>query len=192
MSKHVLVLASGGIDSTACLQYYIQRGFKVRLLHIDYGQKPFKPERSALQSVCEYFGLEYRWLALRGIQWSLRRSDEILGRNLFLAAAGLASFHASRGLVAMGIHSGNDYADCSIEFQDQLRVVSQVSSRYLVDFDFPFGSWLKHEIIEYCRSNVTPVWLTYSCVTSESSACGKCDSCLERRDYVDERGHLYE
>lgn len=192
MKKNVLVLASGGIDSTACIQYYIQRGFQVQILHVDYGQKPFEPERAALHSVCEYFDLEYQLLTMRGIPWSLRHFDEIVGRNLFLAAIGLATFHANSGLVAMGIHSGNEYADCSREFQNQLRVIAQLSSRYLIDFDFPFGTWFKHEIIEYCRSHEIPVWLTYSCVTSESDACGQCDSCLERRNYVDKQGYLYE
>ena len=191
MAKNVLVLASGGIDSTACIRYYIQRGFLVKILHVDYGQRPFEPERSALKSVCDYFDLEYRFQTMRGIPWSLRHSDEIVGRNLFLAAIGLAAFQANSGLVAMGIHSGNDYADCSVDFQNQLRLIAKLSSRYLIDFDFPFGKWSKHEIIDFCRSNEIPVWLTFSCVTSESDACGQCDSCLERREYVDKWGNLY-
>ncbi len=190
--KHVLVLASGGIDSTACIYYYLSRGFSVRTLHVDYGQRAFKPEKKALQSICDHFKIGYRCLCFHGISWSTRNSDEIVGRNLFLAAIGILAYEATHGLIAMGIHSGSEYVDCSPEFQSQLSCLARLLSRHHIDFDFPFGSWYKPEIIAYCKLYDIPVQLTYSCVDSDSDPCGLCLSCLERLDYVNVNGDIFE
>jgi len=36
-ARKVLVLASGGIDSTACLFYYKELGHEIEALFVDYG-----------------------------------------------------------------------------------------------------------------------------------------------------------
>ncbi len=187
----VLVLASGGIDSTACIYYYISRGFVVRTLHVDYGQNAYKPEKSALVNVCDYFDISYVVFRCQDIRWSIADSNEIVGRNLMLASIALANFDSTHGLIAMGIHSGSGYADCSLEFQKHLSAVARLSSRYRIDFDFPFGSWFKSDIVSYCKEHRVPVKLTFSCEDSDSAACGRCPSCLERNEFMDERGFLY-
>lgn len=189
--KNVLVLASGGIDSTACIYFYISRGFSVRTLHVDYGQKAYKPEKIALVHVCDYFDITYSSFRCHGIRWSIADSNEIIGRNLMLASIALANFDSAHGLIAMGIHSGSGYADCSVEFQQHLSVLARLSSRYRIDFDFPFGSWIKRDIVSFCKEHEVPVRLTYSCEDSDASACGRCQSCIERNEFMDERGILY-
>ena len=77
--------------------------------------------------------------------------------------------------------------DCSLEFKDHLKALAKVSSRYLIDFDFPFGTWFKPEIVSYCRQHDVPVRLTYSCEDSDADACGQCSSCMERNEFMDER-----
>jgi len=39
-----LILLSGGIDSTACVHYYLDQKFDVKAVFIDYGQKARKNE----------------------------------------------------------------------------------------------------------------------------------------------------
>lgn len=191
MSKSVMILASGGIDSTACIHYYIERGYTVSVMHIDYGQKAFKPEKAALQSICAYFEIAYQSLCFHGIPWSTSNTDEIVGRNLLLAAIGIAAYDPTHGLIAMGIHAGSDYIDCSPDFQYQLSGLAQLLTRYHVDFDFPFGSWFKQDIVEYCKIHNVPIQLTYSCTKSDDDPCGSCSSCLDRLDYVDARGTIH-
>ena len=55
-TKKVLVLHSGGIDSTGCISYYLKNGFEVKTLFVNYGQKSAPNE---LQSVLKV-GLYYR------------------------------------------------------------------------------------------------------------------------------------
>lgn len=182
--KRVLVLASGGVDSTACIHYYLLRCFNVETLHVNYGHAAFEAEKKALKLVCEHFNLEYRSVTVDGIPWAIQEDDEVIGRNLFLASIGIATFRAKQGLVSMGLHDGSEYADCSREFQSLLRRLSLVSSRHHIDFDFPFGSWHKHDVFEFCRENGTPFSITYSCTKGTTLACGQCPSCLERDELI--------
>lgn len=52
---NVLVLCSGGIDSTACLSYYLLNGYSPCALWVDYGQAARVPELNAVKAVTEYF-----------------------------------------------------------------------------------------------------------------------------------------
>ena len=182
--KRVLVLASGGVDSTACIHYYVLQGFYVETLHVNFGHAAFEAEKKALKLVCEHFNLEYRSVTVDGIPWTIREGGEVIGRNLFLASIGIATLRENHGLVSMGLHDGSTYADCSRDFQNLLRRVSIVTSRYLIDFDFPFGSWHKRDIFEFCRENGTPLDITYSCTSGIIPVCGQCPSCLERDDMI--------
>ena len=186
--KRVLVLASGGVDSTACIHYYALQGFNVETLHVNYGHDAFQAEQIALRLVCDHFGLEYRSVTVDTIPWSERSDDEVVGRNLFLASIGIASFRANHGLVSMGLHDGSAYADCSREFQRLVRGVSLVTSRHQIEFDFPFGTWQKRDIFEFCRQNRTPLSVTYSCTKGNTAACGRCLSCLERASLISQVG----
>ena len=163
----------------------------MRALHVDYGQKAFKPEKIALLSVCNYFDVTYSCVRCHDLRLSIDDSNEIVGRNLLLASIGLVSFDFPHGLIAMGIHAGSGYADCSQEFQDHLRSLAKVSSRYLIEFDFPFGPLFKPEVVSYCQQHDVPVGLTYSCMDSDADACGQCSSCIERNEFVDESGNFY-
>ena len=55
--KHVLVLLSGGIDSSACLVFYLTQGFSVSALFVDYGQVSKGREESAASAMCAHYGV---------------------------------------------------------------------------------------------------------------------------------------
>ena len=46
-SSHVLVLLSGGIDSSACVPYYLSQGVIVSGLFVEYGPAAAELERKA-------------------------------------------------------------------------------------------------------------------------------------------------
>src|SRR5262245_420917 len=81
-SKNVLVLLSGGIDSTACINFYKELSFRVRCLHIDYGQLARRKELSAVKRVCKYYEVGFEKIIVSGFQ---KFSGGLVnGRNLFL------------------------------------------------------------------------------------------------------------
>ena len=51
------VLLSGGIDSTACVAFYLQQGFQVRGLFVDYGQAANAHEASAVDAVAHHYAI---------------------------------------------------------------------------------------------------------------------------------------
>ncbi len=53
-SKNALVLLSGGIDSSACLVFYLAQGFSISALFVDYGQVSKGRGESAPSAVWSY------------------------------------------------------------------------------------------------------------------------------------------
>ena len=53
--KSVLILGSGGIDSTACIQFYKNLNFQIEVLFIDFGQVSSKKEYSAIKTIAEFY-----------------------------------------------------------------------------------------------------------------------------------------
>ena len=47
----IALLAGGGIDSSVCMQVLKNQGYKVRAIHVDYGQQASSFEWDAVQKV---------------------------------------------------------------------------------------------------------------------------------------------
>ena len=183
--RNVLVLSSGGIDSTACLSYYISNGYSPSAMWVDYGQIAKAPELNAVKAVTAHFDVPLKIIKLQGLQWFLAQSnDEFRGRNLLLASIGVCSFPSSHGLIAMGIHEGTNYRDCSIEFQTEIDTLVRMVSNGCLTTDFPFGKLTKGDIAAFCERANVPVNLTYSCLRGVVPPCGRCIACEDRNAII--------
>lgn len=176
--RRVKVLASGGIDSTACLFYYKELGHDVEALFVDYGQPANPVEHEHIDMLCKRYGIPLGLLKLSGAamgsQWEIR------GRNAFFILAALMARPTFAGLLALGIHDGSSYYDCSQKF---IKLMSNLVSDYTqgtVQLDFPFIEMDKAGIVQFCKSRKVPLELTYSCQTGSLPPCGKCPSCKDR------------
>jgi 7-cyano-7-deazaguanine synthase len=178
-TSNVLVLASGGIDSTACIAFYLSQGASVQGAFFNYGQKAARNERAAVRAVGNHFNIP-----IREFDCSLREFDAglIPGRNLFLLTAALLSLVNTSGIIALGIHAGTDYVDCSPIFVREAQNVFDLSTDGKVQIAAPFLSWNKIKIWDYCIKQNVPLQLTYSCENGGVRPCGACLSCkdLER------------
>jgi 7-cyano-7-deazaguanine synthase len=175
---HVLVLLSGGLDSTACVYYYTNLGFQVRALFIDYGQKAGKKELQSSISIASYFEVP-----LKCCKFECERDffqGEIKGRNAFLVLSALLAYPEMNGLISMGIHSGTPYYDCSEAFIKEMNRILEGYSDGRVVLAAPFLKWDKRMIYNYIMHNELPIYLTYSCENGTNAPCGKCLSCLDR------------
>src|SRR5260370_4388631 len=54
-SARVSVLLSGGIDSAACVQWYVCRQYNVVAIFVDYGQPAVAPEWASAKNVAEFY-----------------------------------------------------------------------------------------------------------------------------------------
>jgi len=75
--KVVLVLASGGIDSTTTA-LVLRKHFNlpVELLHFRYGQKSMEAETLAVKQIAKYLGLNYRIFDITGIYNTISNPEE--------------------------------------------------------------------------------------------------------------------
>ncbi len=175
--KHVLVLSSGGIDSTACIRFYKKMKFDVDAMFFDYGQISKKKEWKAITDVAKYYKIRLRAILIKSDEkWS---NGLIQGRNAVLYFNALMNFKSSKGIIASGIHSGTPYYDCSGNFLNDIQRVFDGYSNGTVKAMAPFLNFSKREIWNYCKNEKVPVHLTYSCELGRKQPCGKCNTCKD-------------
>ena len=176
-SSRVLILISGGLDSTACIKYYQDLGFQVEGFFVDYGQKARLRECLSVGKIADYYKINSDTLTIHS---TLNLSSgEIRARNGFLIMAALLAKPDFSGLLSLGIHSGVPYYDCSKEFIKKMNGIVTEYSDGQIKIDTPFIDWDKKMIVSYCRDSGVPIHLTYSCETGDEP-CRKCLSCLDR------------
>lgn len=188
--RQVIVLASGGLDSAACIAYYLAEGFAVQGLWIDYGQAAAALEEAAAEQIAAHYGIPLRKVRIGGLQWQDRNGRgehdhqegylfEYRGRNLTLAALALNAAPPGPGLVALGIHAGTSFADCSGTFVESLDCMLQLLSEEMLRLDCPFLNWPKLEIARYALMQGAPMDLTYSCIRGQPGGCQECEKCRD-------------
>lgn len=169
---------SGGIDSTVCASFYLRQGFPVEALYLDYGQPSSIRERLAVSEVAGHLGIPLR-IAQVTAPPSFQQA-EILGRNGFLALYALMTCRFRSGIIALGIHSGTQYFDCSSPFMMTMQSLfdGYTDGRFCVSA--PFLKWSKIQIWEFGVKLGAPLSSTYSCELGLNQPCTKCRSCSDR------------
>lgn len=179
----ILVLLSGGIDSTACLAYYINLHFSISALFVDYGQLSRMYESKAAEAVSKHYNIPLKKIAIvGGRKW---KDGCILGRNAFLIYTGLMNFEYESGILALGIHKGTSYWDCSPDFINIMKSCFGSYTQGSITVDAPFLEWTKQEIWNYTESQKIPTELTYSCELGKMQPCGLCLSCKDLESLYD-------
>lgn len=172
-----LVLLSGGIDSSSCIAYYLSEGFRVRALFVDYGQASAKREQQAARLISKHFRVSLNFVKLSGV--ARKGPGLIIGRNaLLLLVAAMASVR-SRGFIAIGIHAGTSYSDCSPGFKTKMQAILDLYCNGAVQIGAPFLRWRKRDIWSFAIQQGVPLELTYSCERGKHQPCGRCKSCRD-------------
>jgi len=172
-----VVLLSGGIDSAACVDFYLQQSATVSGLHVTYGQPAARHEENAARAIADHYGIP---LAIVRMAGSRAKSDgEIFGRNAFLLFTALMELDAPRAMVALGIHSGTPYYDCSESFVSAVQAIVDGQCDGRIRVAAPFLEWTKRDIWDYCLHRSVPIDLTYSCEKGLDQPCGNCISCRD-------------
>jgi len=113
MRAPVVLLFSGGIDSTALLDIYKKNDEKIYCVHLSYGQKNEKSEYESVKKITKYYDIDFFH---HNIKFPLTyRRNEVIGRNAFFIFSA-ASLDIKPCRISLGIHGGTDYYDCSENF----------------------------------------------------------------------------
>jgi 7-cyano-7-deazaguanine synthase len=175
----VVVLFSGGIDSMAVAHFYQQAGYDIVTMFFDYGQMAKNAECFHADKVANYMGLCFK--PYKSVDLSIISDGEIAGRNALLVLQAFAIQKYGIYKIALGIHDGTDYPDCSMLFVEKINALLDLYTGGTVICEAPFVKFCKHEIIEYAKQNSLPIELTYSCEKGVMPPCGECLSCLDRK-----------
>ncbi|OFV99878.1 MAG: hypothetical protein A3H28_06925 [Acidobacteria bacterium RIFCSPLOWO2_02_FULL_61_28] len=158
---HCVVLVSGGVDSAACVDFYQRERLAVSGIHLIYGQPAARQEAAAATSVAHHYGIPLSHVQLVGAR---PKSDgELLGRNALFLFTALMELEARSAILALGIHSGTPYYDCSPNFLSTIQAIVDGQCDGRIRVAAPFLEWTKKEIWDYCLQHRVPIELTYSC-----------------------------
>ena len=171
-------MLSGGLDSAACLKFYLDFGRPLCCLFVDYGQLAAEQEERAVRRVVRHYAAEHRTLRLAGAE--RKAVGEIACRNAFLVAVAALESPPSVAVIAIGVHAGTSYPDCSPVFLNRMQSVMDLHCGRAIHVAAPFIEWSKAEVFQYGKEHGVPVHLTYSCEAGGSEPCAICHSCRDR------------
>jgi len=103
---------------------------------------------------------------------------------IFLTIAfGIASANNMRA-VAIAVHGGNHfiYPDCRPEFLEAFGIMENLSLECTVKLVAPYAGKTKADIIADGVQTGTPFAQTWSCYKGGNYHCGRCGTCVERRE----------
>lgn len=174
------VLFSGGIDSTACIKFYLDLGYEVEAIFCDYNQPANNQEEKTSREIADFYEVPYRVIKTIGI--AIPAEGEIIGRNAMLIIHALLSIGKGVGKIIIGTHADSLYTDCSDIFLNKMTSILDLYTGGTVVVEAPFQNWNREEIIEYCLQKDVPIKRTYSCERGSFPPCGECGSCVDRKE----------
>lgn len=207
--SHSVVVLSGGLDSTVALALHVATAEQVTAVTFDYGQRHRHREISAATRVARHYpkvdhvvvDLVSAGRLLGGSALTdpsipvpeghyaapSMAATVVPNRNAILAniAVGVAVARKA-DTVVLGVHAGDHpiYPDCRPIFIDALNlcVALAVGEATPVRIDAPFLGKAKADIVIVGEQLAAPMGLTWSCYQGGDTHCGRCGTCVERRE----------
>lgn len=195
--NEVLLLASGGLDSTTLAYWLVDKGYAVRPLFFDYGQhcvekewatvsrvlraKTWPPERVAISGI--FTGSPSRLIVEPDLWRETVKDAELYlpyRTLLFFAASAARAQTLELSQVFSGFINSNHAKelDCTAEYLNELDALAEDVGP--VRFRLPFRHHSKAEIVVLARELGVPIGETFSCQVFSDIPCGACPNCVER------------
>lgn len=195
--KRVLLMASGGLDSTTVAYQLVEKGYVPKPVFFDYGQHCVETEWGRLQEVLPALAEEPERIDISGVfkgsksrllneadLWSESVSDDDLYvpyRTLFFFAAAAARAQTvGISEVYTGFINSNHAKeiDCSADFLNGLDELSENVGP--IRFFSPFRYSSKTDVASEALRLDVPIGRTFSCQAASKLPCGACPNCVER------------
>lgn len=180
ITKKIIHLMSGGLDSTACLRMLLDEGHDVHCLLVDYEQ-PHVKELIYAERTCEQWGVK-KTIRRIGKLGGLTDANWIVPvRNLTLVslAANLA-VQAGAGTVTIGCNRDDESAfpDCRLAF---IQLCNTLLTTIETDVEVcaPFLDWPKWKIASLAKDMGIGSDHVWACYRGGEVPCGNCPACLK-------------
>lgn len=203
--RNVLLLASGGLDSTTVAYQLHAEDVGVQPVFFDYGQhcvemewarvnevlppSMTRPERVDVSDV--FRGSKSRLIQEPNLWQEAVADDDLYVPYRTLVFFSLAAARAQTlGLaeVYTGFINSNHAKeiDCTADFMNKLDGLAQDIGA--VRFISPFRYSSKADVVRSALQLGVPIGRTYSCQAASSFPCGACPNCVERQKALVEAG----
>lgn len=209
MEKNSLIIVSGGMDSITLLHY---RKKQISLaVTFDYGSNHNRRETEYAAYHCKSLGIEHIVIPLSFIHDYFKssllqgadaipeghytaenmKSTVVPFRNgiMLAVACGIAE---SRGLdrVLIANHNGDHaiYPDCRENFIAAMGKAMEAGTYEHISIDAPFTDISKTDIALIGKRLGIDYSKTYSCYKGGEKHCGKCGTCVERKEALRNAG----
>ena len=209
MEKNSLIIVSGGMDSITLLHY---RKEQISLaVTFDYGSNHNRRETEYAAYHCKSLGIEHIVIPLSFIHDYFKssllqgadaipeghytaenmKSTVVPFRNgiMLAVACGIAE---SRGLdrVLIANHNGDHaiYPDCRENFIASMGKAMEAGTYEHISIDAPFTDISKTDIALIGKRLGIDYSKTYSCYKGGEKHCGKCGTCVERKEALRNAG----
>lgn len=205
--KKTIVVYSGGLDSTVLLAEMVRQGREVRALSVNYGQRHRK-EILAANEICDRLSVEHQIVNLSGLREIMQGSSQtdssvpvphghyaeesmkltvVPNRNmLLLATAATWAISLKYDTIAYGAHAGDHaiYPDCRPAFVNAFQETLALADWHKVVLEGPFTEMTKDQIVRMgVKAGHTELMgLSWSCYEGGDLHCGKCGTCVERKE----------
>lgn len=207
--KKSLIILSGGMDSVTLL--YDKKDEIAVAVTFDYGSNHNKREEEFAKYHCEKLGIEHIIIPLTFIHDYFKSSllegasvipdghyeDETMKstvvpfRNgiMLSVACGLAeSRELEKVLIANHFGDHAIYPDCRKGFIDAISEAMRNGTYKGITIDAPYTTITKTDIAKIGKSLGIDYSKTYSCYKGGEKHCGKCGTCVERKEALRDAG----
>jgi 7-cyano-7-deazaguanine synthase len=207
-----VLLFSGGLDSTTALYWLKDRGDEIQCLSINYGQR-HKKELMAARQIAQRLDVPFHILDLSAARFLLSGNSQtsdievpeghyteesmkltvVPNRNMIMLSMAIGwAVSLKFDTVTYAAHSGDHaiYPDCRKEFVEAMQRAAQLCDWHRLEVSAPFVDLSKQDIVRLGTDLRVPFELTWSCYKGEDLHCGKCGTCVERKEAFELAGHM--
>tara|TARA_Y100001968_G_scaffold179041_2_gene163872 strand:- start:984 stop:1658 length:675 start_codon:yes stop_codon:yes gene_type:complete len=206
-NKLVVVLLSGGLDSSTVTGIAKKSNAKIFGLSFDYGQRHKKELNSALK-IAKHFDIkEFKVIKLdlslwggssltdnqqniptNGIETNKIPNTYVPGRNTIFISVALSYAEAvDADFIGLGVNAldYSGYPDCRPDYIKKFQELAYLANKRGRENN-PIKLWTplidlnKEKIFQLAFDNNVPLDKTWSCYSGQAKPCGKCDSCRIR------------
>ncbi|MBM3604510.1 MAG: 7-cyano-7-deazaguanine synthase QueC [Alphaproteobacteria bacterium] len=200
------LVCSGGLDSVSLAHVLAAEERLSRIVSFDYGQRHRK-ELDCAAACATRLGVPFHLVDLSGLGTALTgsaltddldvpdghyaedtmRVTVVPNRNAIMLtiAYGIAAANGD-GAVAAAVHGGDHfiYPDCRPAFTDAFGAMQRAALDGYADIALhvPFVHRTKADIVAEGARYGTPFQETWSCYKGQARHCGRCGTCVERRE----------